>query len=91
MLQAFRRSIVAARNINKGDKISNNDLDFKRPGIGMDPDKKKLIIGLEQKNIMYDEILHRKDFVILMIALIPARSGSKEIKIKILNYLTKNL
>ena len=63
MLQAFRRSIVAARNINKGDKISNNDLDFKRPGIGMDPDKKKLIIGLRaKKNIMYDEILHRKDF-----------------------------
>ena len=36
----LRRSIVAARNINKGDKISNNDLDFKRPGIEMDPDKK---------------------------------------------------
>ena len=64
MIEAFRRSIVAGRNIKKGEKIYEKDLDYKRPGIGLEPDQKKKILGLRaKKNIMYDEILNRKDFV----------------------------
>jgi N-acetylneuraminate synthase len=64
MVQVFRRSIVSAHDIKKGQKISQKDLDFKRPGIGLDPDKKNLLIGKRaKKNIKFDEILYRKNFI----------------------------
>ena len=63
MLQAFRRSIVSSRQIKKGHVVTEKDLDYKRPGIGLEPNQKSLLIGLRaKKNISYDEILSTKDF-----------------------------
>lgn len=60
---AFRRSIVAARDIEKGETIKEEDLDFKRPGTGIEPKYYKFIIGKEAKrDIKYDEIIKIEDF-----------------------------
>ena len=36
----FRRSIVLARDMKKGEFISEEDIDYKRPGTGLAPEKK---------------------------------------------------
>jgi len=43
--QKMRRSIVAARELKKGAVLSLNDLDVKRPGTGIPPDKIDWLIG----------------------------------------------
>ena len=59
---AFRRSIVAAKMINKGDKISLSDLDFKRPGDGLPPTQWKRVVGKKtKKTINYDEPIYLKN------------------------------
>lgn len=61
--EAFQRSIVAARNIEKGAIISEEDLDYKRPGIGISPKYYEFVIGKKAKrDIKYDEIIHMEDF-----------------------------
>ena len=45
----FRRSIVANDNIAKGEKITLSNLDFKRPGDGLNPGEAKKIIGKIKK------------------------------------------
>ena len=58
---AFRRSIVAAKTIAKGSKISLEDLDFKRPGNGLPPKEWKQIIGKKtKKKINFDEQIYFK-------------------------------
>ena len=38
-------------------------LDYKRPGVGLNPDQNKLIIGSKAKrNIKFDEIINLEDF-----------------------------
>jgi N-acetylneuraminate synthase len=60
---AFRRSIVATRNINIGETITREDLDFKRPGTGLSPKNINFIIGkTAKKKILYDQILNLNDF-----------------------------
>lgn len=60
---AFRRSIVASKNIKKGSTIKEEDLDFKRPGSGIEPKYINFIIGKEAKrDINYDEIIKMEDF-----------------------------
>ena len=60
----FRRSIVAANNLKKGKKILFNDLNFKRPGDGLDPIMWKKIIGKRLKNnISYDKQILLKDII----------------------------
>lgn len=60
----FRRSIVAANELKKGKKILFNDLNFKRPGDGLDPIMWKKIIGKRLKNnISYDKQILLKDIV----------------------------
>ena len=44
-----RRSIVAYRDINRGEKIYEKDLCFKRPGNGLPPSKIKEVIVLKAK------------------------------------------
>lgn len=62
-LRAFRRSIVAAAEIRKGDLFSEKILDFKRPGTGLPPEFIKHLIGKKAKrNIAYDEIITLEDF-----------------------------
>ncbi|MBD3204700.1 polysaccharide biosynthesis protein [Candidatus Woesearchaeota archaeon] len=59
----FRRSLVATKNLRKGHIITNQDLDFKRPGIGIPPEDYKKIIGKElKKDIEYDELFSWTDF-----------------------------
>ena len=55
----FRRSIVANNIISKGKKILLSDLNFKRPGNGLEPSKLKMILGKRSKKIIYydDQIL----------------------------------
>ena len=53
---AFRRSIVASKIINKGEKILFSDLSFKRPGNGFPPGQWKKIVGkIAKRKINYDE------------------------------------
>ena len=61
--EAFQRSIVAARNIKKDEIISMEDIDFKRPGIGIAPQYYNFIVGKTAKrDIAYDEIIQLMDF-----------------------------
>lgn len=60
---AFQRSIVAKRPIRCGEVISYEDIDFKRPGIGIHPKYVDFIIGKNAKrDIEYDEIIRLEDF-----------------------------
>lgn len=62
-INAFRRSIVAARNINKGERFTEDMIDFKRPGTGLPPEAIKYIVGKEAKrNIDFDDIILFDDF-----------------------------
>ena len=57
----FRRSIVANKYLNKGKKLSLNDLNFKRPGNGIGPNNYKKILGkFTNKNIKKDELIKFK-------------------------------
>ncbi len=59
----FRRSIVASKDIKKGEVFKKNMLDFKRPGYGLSPEALKYILGKSAKrNIKFDEIIEFKDF-----------------------------
>lgn len=62
-IPAFRRSIVAVRNIKEGQVIQRKDLTFKRPGTGIEPKHIDFIIGkIAKKNINYDALLTQEDF-----------------------------
>ncbi|KQC08832.1 MAG: polysaccharide biosynthesis protein [Candidatus Cloacimonas sp. SDB] len=41
----FRRSAVLKRNMKKGEIITQDDIEFKRPGCGIRPDEMKYVIG----------------------------------------------
>ncbi|GAB6155727.1 N-acetylneuraminate synthase family protein [Desulfosporosinus burensis] len=59
---AFRRSIVAGKNIKQGTVLTEADLDLKRPGIGIQPDRLDWLIGKSVKrDIGYDELLREED------------------------------
>jgi N,N'-diacetyllegionaminate synthase len=45
MRKAFRRSIVTARDISAGDMFQMEDLDYKRPGVGLAPNTNASLIG----------------------------------------------
>ena len=54
----FRRSIVAKKNLAKGQIIDKNLIDFKRPGDGIPPNKYKELLGKKlKKDINYDELI----------------------------------
>lgn len=54
----FRRSIVASRNIKKGEIITRNDIDFKRPGSGLSPSLINIVINRKaKKDIKRDELI----------------------------------
>jgi len=60
----FRRSIVVNHSMKGGEKISIRDLDYKRPGTGIDPDEVEYIVGRSLKRpIDRDKPLSRDDFV----------------------------
>jgi len=60
----FRRSIVVTRNMLKGDIVKEEDVDFKRPGTGIQPGYKDRVIGRTLKHdIEFDSILRWEDLV----------------------------
>ena len=61
---AFRRSIVVTRNIKKGEKLRREDLEFKRPGTGIEPkDMPKIIGRVTARDMQFDEVLNYQDLV----------------------------
>lgn len=60
---AFKRSIVAANDIKCGQIIRDKDIDFKRPGTGIEPKYYEFIIGRKAtRDICKDQILSKEDF-----------------------------
>ncbi len=60
---AFRRSIVTTRPIKAGQKIERGDLDFKRPGTGIEPGNTEMVVGrVAKRDIPFDHILSNEDF-----------------------------
>jgi len=60
----FRRSIVITRAMKKGETVQLEDLDYKRPGVGLKPDMTEFIVGLSiNKDLQFDHILTKEDFV----------------------------
>lgn len=54
----MRRSIVASRNIQKGEMITADNITFKRPATGLSPRFYDIILGKRAiKDISYDELL----------------------------------
>jgi sialic acid synthase SpsE len=62
-ITAFRRSIVAAKEIPIGKIIERNDLDLKRPGTGIAPEILPLLIGkVAKKSVEADTLISLDDF-----------------------------
>ena len=62
-IKEFRRSIVAAKKIAKGEIFTEQMLDYKRPGTGLPPEMIKVILGKRsKKNIEYDDLIKLTDF-----------------------------
>lgn len=60
---AFKRSIVASCDIKKGTIITENDIDYKRPGTGITPKYYQFLIGKVAKNdIQKDALIKLEDF-----------------------------
>ncbi len=57
-IQVARKSIVAAKNIKKGETLSENNLTVKRPGNGISPMKWDSVIGMSAKrDFQEDELI----------------------------------
>lgn len=52
-----RRSIVAKEEIKKGQIITENQICFKRPGVGIGPDKYKSVIGMIAKRDLSEDTI----------------------------------
>ena len=60
----FRRSIVITRGMKKGDVLKAEDIDYKRPGGGFDPEMTEFIIGRTVcGDLPSDHILTKEDLV----------------------------
>ncbi|MDA9319337.1 N-acetylneuraminate synthase family protein [Candidatus Thioglobus sp.] len=62
--QEFRRGIVLSRDMKKGDIINYDDLDYKRPGNGFNPEATDFLIGRKlNKDLKFDHTLIPGDIV----------------------------
>ncbi|MDR1474418.1 MAG: N-acetylneuraminate synthase family protein [Endomicrobium sp.] len=60
----MRRSIVAARDLISGSKVSVDDFDVKRPGTGLPPEKVEQLVGKTLvRDIKADTMILETDFV----------------------------
>jgi N-acetylneuraminate synthase len=60
----FRRSIVLAREMKKGEVIGFGDIDYKRPGGAFDPAMTEFVVGRTvNKDLKFDHILTKEDIV----------------------------
>ena len=58
-----RRSLVAARKIKAGDIISEDDIALKRPGTGIQPEFKEILIGMKVRRDIGEDTVFRWDDV----------------------------
>lgn len=59
---AFRRSIIAARDISAGEILNSENITYRRPGTGLDPTLATVLIGMKVINdIPYDTLIKMKD------------------------------
>ena len=57
-IKVARNSIVAAKNIQRGEKFTSRNLGIKRPGHGISPMKLYKVIGkTAKKNFITDELI----------------------------------
>ena len=62
MKEVFQKSIVAAKDIQKGEILKKEHLAYKKPGTGLSASKYKSILGLKTKTeILKDEYIKTKD------------------------------
>ncbi len=62
-IRSFRRSIVAARAIKKGEVFTEEMIDYKRPAEGLAPEYRDFILGrTARRDIPYDQIIREEDF-----------------------------
>ena len=61
MKKIFEKSIVTSREINKGEIIHINDLDFKKPGLGISASKYKNILGKRVKKKLPSNVIINKE------------------------------
>lgn len=60
----MRRSVVAARNLTKGTILKMSDLDVKRPGTGLPPDKLDTLLGKKiNRDIDKDYMIKKSDLI----------------------------
>jgi N,N'-diacetyllegionaminate synthase len=60
----IRKSIVAIKNIKKGTKITNENVDIKRPGTGLAPIQLSATIGkIAKRNILIDKPILKSDII----------------------------
>lgn len=60
----FRRSIVLTRDMKAGEVITNECIDYKRPGTGLEPSLTEIVVGLKvNKDLEFDHILCKDDLV----------------------------
>ena len=58
----MRRSIVAKKDLKKDYVLTKYDIDSKRPGVGISPDKIDSLIGKKLKrDIECDELIFEED------------------------------
>ena len=63
VLISLRKSLVAARDIKAGEKLTKNMISFKRPGNGIETKYLKNILGkVIKKNILYDKPFRKSHF-----------------------------
>jgi len=59
----MRRSLIASRDLSVGDILTENDLDAKRPGIGLPPSMISELIGhVMVRNVAADTLIMREDY-----------------------------
>lgn len=62
--QKIRRSIVASKDLKKGTVLGLDDLDCKRPGTGLPPEKLMSLVGKTLgRDISYDELIFESDIL----------------------------
>ena len=60
----FRRSIVTTKKIKKGEILEEEDIDYKRPGIGLSPEMSQFVIGrTASKDMPFDYIITKEDLI----------------------------
>lgn len=60
----MRRSIIATRNLKVGTKLKKEDMDAKRPGTGMPPEKIKDLVGKTlTRDIEEDTLIFETDIL----------------------------